>query len=199
MALDHVSMEIPAGSFVALVGPSGGGKSTAGQLLARFWDVESGSIAIGGTDIRDYTTRALMDAVAFVFQDTYIFAESVYDNIAMHRDVGREAVEQAAKAARCHEFILSLPDGYNTRLGDGGHKLSGGEAQRIAIARAFLKNASIMILDEPTAHVDLASEREILASLETVCAGRTTLTISHRDATIKGADRVATLTEGTIR
>lgn len=108
MALDHVSMEIPAGSFVALVGPSGGGKSTAGQLLARFWDVESGSIAIGGTDIRDYTARTLMDTVAFVFQDTYIFAESVYDNIAMHRDVSREAVEQAAKAARCHEFILVI-------------------------------------------------------------------------------------------
>lgn len=125
MALDHVSMKIPAGCFAALVGPSGGGKSTAGQLLARFWDVERGAITIGGQDIRDFTMEALMEQISFVFQDTYIFAESVYDNIAMHRPVSREAVEQAAKAARCHEFICSLPQGYETRLGDGGHKLSG--------------------------------------------------------------------------
>ena len=105
----YVTLQVPAGSFAALVGPSGGGKSTAGQLLARFWDVESGSIAIGGKDIRDYTAKALMETVSFVFQDTYLFAESVYDNIAMHRNVSREAVERAAKAARCHEFIQSLP------------------------------------------------------------------------------------------
>ena len=106
MALEHVIMHIPAGSFAALVGPSGGGKSTAGQLLARFWDVESGSISIGGKDIRDYSTKVLMNTVAFVFQDTYIFAESVYDNIAMHQNVTREEVERAAKAARCHDLSI---------------------------------------------------------------------------------------------
>ena len=114
MALDHLTIKIPAGSFAALVGPSGGGKSTAGQLIARFWDVESGSITIAGHDIREYSMEALMNAVAFVFQDTHIFAESVYDNIAMHRKVHREDVEKAAKAARCHDFILSLPNGYDT-------------------------------------------------------------------------------------
>ena len=198
MALDHVSMEIPAGSFVALVGPSGGGKSTAGQLLARFWDVESGSIAIGGTDIRDYTARTLMDTVAFVFQDTYIFAESVYDNIAMHRDVGREAVEQAARAARCHEFILSLPDGYNTRLGDGGHKLSGGEAQRIAIARAILKDAPIVVLDEAMAFADAENELALREGMAELLRGKTVLMIAHRLYSIRDADCIYVLDSGRL-
>ena len=196
MALDHVSMEIPAGSFVALVGPSGGGKSTAGQLLARFWDVESGSIAIGGTDIRDYTARALMDTVAFVFQDTYIFAESVYDNITMHREVSWEAVEQAAKAARCHEFILSLPDGYNTRLGDGGHKLSGGEAQRIAIARAILKDAPIVVLDEAMAFADAENELALREGMAELLRGKTVLMIAHRLYSIRDADCIYVLNNG---
>lgn len=168
MALDHLTIKIPAGSFAALVGPSGGGKSTAGQLIARFWDVESGSITIAGHDIREYSMEALMNAVAFVFQDTHIFAESVYDNIAMHRKVHREDVEKAAKAARCHDFILSLPNGYDTKLGDGGHKLSGGEAQRIAIARAILKDAPIVVLDEAMAFTDAENElalREGMAEL----------------------------------
>ena len=159
--------------------------------MARFWDVESGSIAIGGTDIRDYTARALMDAVAFVFQDTYIFAESAYDNIAMHREVSWEAVEQAAKAARCHEFILSLPDGYNTRLGDGGHKLSGGETQRIAIARAILKDAPIVVLDEAMAFADAENElalREGMAELL-----RAVLMIAHRLYSIRDADCIYVL------
>ena len=198
MALDHVSMEIPAGSFVALVGPSGGGKSTAGQLLARFWDVESGSIAIGGTDIRDYTARALMDAVAFVFQDTYIFAESAYDNIAMHREVSWEAVEQAAKAARCHEFILSLPDGYNTRLGDGGHKLSGGEAQRIAIARAILKDAPIVVLDEAMAFADAENELALREGMAELLRGKTVLMIAHRLYSIRDADCIYVLDSGRL-
>ncbi len=198
MALDCVSMEIPAGSFAALVGPSGGGKSTAGQLLARFWDVESGSIAIGGTDIRDYTARALMDTVAFVFQDTYIFAESAYDNIAMHRGVSREAVEQAAKAARCHQFILSLPDGYNTRLGDGGHRLSGGEAQRIAIARAILKNAPIVVLDEAMAFADAENELALREGMAELLRGKTVLMIAHRLCSIRDADCIYVLDSGRL-
>lgn len=196
MALEHVTMQVPAGSFAALVGPSGGGKSTAGQLLARFWDVESGSITIGGKDIRDYTTKALMETVSFVFQDTYIFAESVYDNIAMHRNVSQEAVERAAKAARCHEFIQSFPEGYNTKLGDGGHKLSGGEAQRIAIARAILKNAPIVVLDEAMAFTDAENELALREGMAELLRGKTVLMIAHRLYSIQDADCIFVLDKG---
>ena len=199
MALEHVTMHIPAGSFAALVGPSGGGKSTAGQLLARFWDVESGSISIGGRDIRDYSVRALMDAVAFVFQDTYLFAESAYDNIAMHRAVTREEVERAAKAARCHDFIQALPKGYHTKLGDGGHKLSGGEAQRIAIARAILKNAPIVVLDEAMAFADAENELALREGMAELLKGKTVLMIAHRLYSIQDADMIFVLEGGKLK
>ncbi len=198
MALNHVSLEIPAGSFAALVGPSGGGKSTAGQLLARFWDVESGKILAGGRDIREYTGKALMDTIAFVFQDTYIFAESAFDNIAMHRQVSREEVERAARAARCHEFITSLPKGYETRLGDGGHKLSGGEAQRIAIARAILKNAPIVVLDEAMAFADAENELALREGMAELLRGRTVLMIAHRLYSIQDADCIFVLEGGRL-
>lgn len=199
MALNHVTMHIPAGSFAALVGPSGGGKSTAGQLLARFWDVESGSILLGGKDIRDYSTKALMDTVAFVFQDTYIFAESVYDNIAMHQNVTQEAVEYAAKAARCHDFIQALPEGYHTKLGDGGHKLSGGEAQRIAIARAILKNAPIVVLDEAMAFTDAENELALREGMAELLKGKTVLMIAHRLYSIQDADMIFVLENGRLK
>ena len=199
MALEHVTMHIPAGSFAALVGPSGGGKSTAGQLLARFWDVESGSISIGGKDIRDYSTKALMNTVAFVFQDTYIFAESVYDNIAMHQNVTREEVERAAKAARCHDFIQALPEGYHTKLGDGGHKLSGGEAQRIAIARAILKNAPIVVLDEAMAFTDAENELALREGMAELLKGKTVLMIAHRLYSIQDADMIFVLENGRLK
>lgn len=199
MALEHITMHIPAGSFAALVGPSGGGKSTAGQLLARFWDVESGSISIGGKDIRDYSTKALMDTIAFVFQDTYIFAESVYDNIAMHQNVTREAVERAAKAARCHDFIQELPEGYQTRLGDGGHTLSGGEAQRIAIARAILKNAPIVVLDEAMAFADAENELALREGMAELLKGKTVLMIAHRLYSIQDADIIFVLEGGKLK
>ena len=199
MALEHVTMHIPAGSFAALVGPSGGGKSTAGQLLARFWDVESGSISIGGKDIRDYSTKALMNTVAFVFQDTYIFAESVYDNIAMHQNVTQEAVEYAAKAARCHDFIQALPKGYHTKLGDGGHKLSGGEAQRIAIARAILKNAPIVVLDEAMAFTDAENELALREGMAELLKGKTILMIAHRLYSIQDADMIFVLENGRLK
>ena len=199
MALEHVTMHIPAGSFAALVGPSGGGKSTAGQLLARFWDVESGSISIGGKDIRDYSTKALMNTVAFVFQDTYIFAESVYDNIAMHQNVTQEAVEYAAKAARCHDFIQALPKGYHTKLGDGGHKLSGGEAQRIAIARAILKNAPIVVLDEAMAFTDAENELALREGMAELLKGKTVLMIAHRLYSIQDADMIFVLENGRLK
>lgn len=198
MALEHISMKIPAGSFVALVGPSGGGKSTAGQLLSRFWDVESGAITIGGRDIRDYTIDSLMDSISFVFQDTYIFAESVYDNITMHRPADRAAVEQAAKAARCHEFIQSFPQGYDTMLGDGGHKLSGGEAQRIAIARAILKNAPIVVLDEAMAFTDAENELALREGMAELLRGKTVLMIAHRLYSIQDADRIFVLEDGKL-
>ena len=199
MALEHVTMHIPAGSFAALVGPSGGGKSTAGQLLARFWDVESGSISIGGKDIRDYSTKALMDTVAFVFQDTYIFAESIYDNIAMHRDVTCGEVERAAKAARCHDFIQALPEGYKTRAGDGGHKLSGGEAQRIAIARAMLKNSPIVVLDEAMAFADAENELALREGMAGLLKGKTVLMIAHRLYSIRDADIIFVLDGGKLK
>lgn len=199
MALEHVTMHIPAGSFAALVGPSGGGKSTVGQLLARFWDVESGSISIGGKDIRDYSTKALMNTVAFVFQDTYIFAESVYDNIAMHQNVTQEAVEYAAKAARCHDFIQALPEGYHTKLGDGGHKLSGGEAQRIAIARAILKNAPIVVLDEAMAFADAENELALREGMAELLKGKTVLMIAHRLYSIQDADMIFVLENGRLK
>lgn len=199
MALNHVTMHIPAGSFAALVGPSGGGKSTAGQLLARFWDVESGSILLGGKDIRDYSTKALMDTVAFVFQDTYIFAESVYDNIAMHQNVTRGEVERAAKAARCHDFIQALPEGYRTRLGDGGHTLSGGEAQRIAIARAILKNAPIVVLDEAMAFADAENELALREGMAELLKGKTVLMIAHRLYSVQDADMIFVLERGKLK
>lgn len=199
MALDHLTMEIPAGSFAALVGPSGGGKSTAGQLIARFWDVESGSITVAGRDIREYSTEALMNTIAFVFQDTHIFAESVYDNIAMHRKVHHEDVERAAKAARCHDFILTLPKGYDTKLGDGGHKLSGGEAQRIAIARAILKDAPIVVLDEAMAFTDAENELALREGVAELLKGKTVLMIAHRLYSIQDADCIFVLENGKLR
>ena len=199
MALDHLTMEIPAGSFAALVGPSGGGKSTAGQLIARFWDVESGSITVAGRDIREYSTEALMNTIAFVFQDTHIFAESVYDNIAMHREVHHEDVERAAKAARCHDFILTLPKGYDTKLGDGGHKLSGGEAQRIAIARAILKDAPIVVLDEAMAFTDAENELALREGMAELLYGKTVLMIAHRLYSIQDADCIFVLENGKLR
>ena len=199
MAVDHLTMDIPAGQFIALVGPSGGGKSTVGQLLARFWDVESGSIAVGGKDIREYSSETLMDMIAFVFQDTHIFAESVYDNIAMHRNVSREDVEQAAKAARCHEFIMTLPDGYDTKLGDGGHKLSGGEAQRIATARAMLKKAPIVVLDEAMAFADAENELALREGMAELLRGKTVLMIAHRLYSIQDADCIFVLENGQLK
>ena len=199
MALDHLTIKIPAGSFAALVGPSGGGKSTAGQLIARFWDVESGSITIAGHDIREYSMEALMNTIAFVFQDTHIFAESVYDNIAMHRKVHHEDVERAAKAARCHDFILTLPKGYDTKLGDGGHKLSGGEAQRIAIARAILKDAPIVVLDEAMAFTDAENELALREGMAELLKGKTVLMIAHRLYSIQDADCIFVLENGKLR
>ncbi len=197
-ALADVSFQVPKGSVTALVGPSGGGKSTAGQLIPRFWDVMRGAIRIGGVDVRDMSTSTLMDSVAFVFQDTFLFSGTGRDNIAMNRPVDVKAVEQAAIAARCHEFIEQLPDGYETRLGDGGHHLSGGEAQRIAIARAIIKDSPIVVLDEATAFTDADNEALIQDALSNLLRGKTVIIIAHRLATIRGADQIVVLAQGKI-
>lgn len=198
LALDHVSFCVEEGAFTALVGPSGGGKSTVGQMLARFWDVEGGAVTVGGADLRDITNATLMDEIAFVFQDTHIFAQTVRENIALGRTAEQEQIEAAAQAARCHDFICALPHGYDTRLGDGGHKLSGGEAQRIAIARAILKDAPIVVLDEAMAFTDAENELALRLAMEELLAGRTVLMIAHRLYSIKEADAIIVLDEGRV-
>lgn len=197
-ALNNLSFTAPSGSVTAFVGPSGGGKSTAGQLICRFWDVTEGSIKIGGVNIQDIALKTLMDCVAFVFQDTFLFSSSVYDNIAMNRDVNRSEVEAAAKAAMCHDFILNLPQGYDTKLGDGGQHLSGGEAQRIAIARAILKDAPIIVLDEATAFTDADNETLIQQALEKLLEGKTVFMIAHRLATVQKAQQILVLKDGVL-
>ena len=169
-----------------------------GQLLARFRDPERGSVAIGGIDIRDMPVARLMDSVAFVFQDTHIFAATAHDNIAMGRDASRKEVENAARHAQCHDFIRALPQGYDTRLGDGGHALSGGEAQRIAIARAFLKDSPVVVLDEAMAFADAENEALLRRAMSELLKGRTVLMIAHRLRSIRHADRIVVLEGGRV-
>lgn len=199
MALKQVNLTMTEGQMTALVGPSGGGKSTLGQLIPRFWDVESGSITIGGIDIRELPQADLMNLIAFVFQDTHIFSTTVADNLAMNREIPRQEIEAAARAGQCHEFIMALPQGYDTRLGDGGHTLSGGEAQRIAIARAILKNAPIVILDEAMAYADAENELLVRRALSTLMKGKTVIMIAHRLYSIRGADQIAVIDQGQLQ
>lgn len=198
--LQGANLTLTQGEHVALAGPSGAGKSTISALLQGFLRPTRGRVSLNGVDLASAPLSWVRAQTAVVEQSTYLFSGTLRDNLLLASPAATDdQLIEALRAAHLGEFVDTLPGGLDARVGARGLAVSGGEAQRIAIARAFLKNASIMILDEPTAHVDLASEREILASLETVCAGPTTLTISHRDATIKGADRVATLQEGTIR
>lgn len=198
-ALKNVSFTANVGTITALVGPSGGGKSSAGQLLCRFWDVNDGKITIGDVDIRNIPIDTLMDSIAFVFQDTFLFSGSVYENIAMNRPVSKEQVEQSAKNAMCHDFITNLPNGYDTKLGDGGHHLSGGEAQRIAIARAILKDSPIVVLDEATAFTDADNEAIIQKALNRLLKGKTVIMIAHRLSTIQNADAIIVMEKGEIK
>lgn len=198
MALTAIDFVAPQGKMTALVGPSGGGKSTVGQLLLRFWDVESGQITIGGVDIRDISSQSLMDSIAAVFQDTYIFADTIWGNITMNRNYSREQVEAAAKAARCHDFILSLPQGYDTRIGTGGADLSGGETQRISIARAILKDSPIVVLDEAMAYSDAENENLIQKAIQNLVKDKTVIIIAHRLQSIRHADQILVLKDGSI-
>ncbi|MCR4945725.1 MAG: ABC transporter ATP-binding protein/permease [Lachnospiraceae bacterium] len=197
--LKDVSFEVKGGSMTALVGPSGGGKSTIASLLARFWDVKSGRILVRGEDIRNVSLGSLMDNISMVFQRVYLFQDTVYNNIAIGRpDATREEVEEAAKKARCYDFIMQLPEGFDTVIGEGGASLSGGEKQRISIARCILKDAPIVILDEATASVDADNERAIQEAISELCKNKTLLVIAHRLKTIKDADQILVISGGEI-
>ncbi|RAV05570.1 ABC transporter ATP-binding protein [Paenibacillus sp. YN15] len=197
--LEHVGFTAPAGQMTALVGPSGGGKSTIANLLLRFWDVQEGSITIGGIPIQEIGTEALMEMVSFVFQDVHLFYDTIEENIRMGNTAASKAeVIAAAKTACCHEFIERLEQGYATKIGEGGTSLSGGEAQRIAIARAVLKNAPILVLDEATAYADADNERKIQQGLAELVKGKTVLIIAHRLSTIQAAEQILVVKQGRI-
>ncbi|QQO07775.1 ABC transporter ATP-binding protein [Breznakiella homolactica] len=197
--LNKVSLDIPEGSVTALVGPSGGGKSTLAKLIASLWDTNEGTITIGGTDIRNIPLRQLNDTVAYVTQDTYLFDETIRENIRMGRAGATDAqVEEAAKASGCHDFIMALENGYETRTGSGGGHLSGGEKQRISIARAMLKNAPIVILDEATAYTDPENEAVIQAAVSRLVAGRTLIVIAHRLSTVSDSDKIVVIDKGQV-
>ena len=197
--LSHVSIEIPAGKSVALVGPSGGGKTTICSLLPRFYDVTGGRVTVDGQDIRSLTLKSLRSQIGVVQQDVYLFSGSIRDNIAYGKpDATEEEIIEAAKCANIHDFIMELPDQYDTFVGERGARLSGGQKQRISIARVFLKNPPILILDEASSALDNESERWIQHSLEELSKNRTTITIAHRLSTIKNADEIIVITENGI-
>lgn len=194
--LSHINLQVPAGAYMALVGSSGAGKSTLCSLIPRFYDVTGGSVKIDGKDIRDLTLKSLRDQIGIVQQDVYLFVGTVYDNIRYGKpDATREEVIEAAKNANAHEFIMSLPNGYETDIGQRGIKLSGGQKQRLSIARVFLKNPPILIFDEATSALDNESEKVVQDSLEKLAKNRTTFVIAHRLSTIKNAEKILVLTE----
>ena len=197
--LHDISLTLPVGSFTALVGPSGGGKSTIAKLIARFWDVTKGSITIGGVNIKDMPLSQLSQYVSFVSQDNFLFRCSLLENIRLgNPNATDEEVKAAARAAQCEEFILKLPKGYDTPAGEAGKRLSGGEKQRIAIARMLLKNAPIVILDEATAFTDPENENKLQQSIAALTKGKTLLVIAHRLSTIRKADNIVVLKNGRI-
>jgi len=197
--LKGVTFDIPPGHTVAVVGHSGSGKSTLARLLYRFYDPDGGRITIDGHDLRDLTQASVRAAIATVPQDTVLFNDTIHYNILYGRpEASREEVEAAAKAAHIHDFILAMPDGYETEVGERGLKLSGGEKQRVAIARALLKNPAILIFDEATSALDSRSEKAIQAELERIAQGRTTLVIAHRLSTVMNADRILVMDDGRI-
>lgn len=194
--LDHVSLSIPEKTTTAIVGPSGAGKSTLCNLIARFWDVDGGKITIGGVDVRDYTLDSLLTNISEVFQKVYLFADTIENNIKFGKlAASHEEVIAAAKKACCHEFIMSLPDGYHTVIGEGGATLSGGEKQRLSIARAILKNTPIIILDEATSSVDPENENLLMGAVAELTKNKTVIMIAHRLKTVKNADQILVLSD----
>jgi ATP-binding cassette subfamily B protein len=197
--IHNVSFSLEKNKMLALVGPSGGGKTTIANLLARFWDVQSGRVLIRGKDIRDVPLREVMSHISMVFQRVYLFQDTIYNNISMGRPDAAEAeVINAAKKARCYDFIMNLPQGFKTVIGEGGATLSGGEKQRISIARCILKDAPIIILDEATASVDADNESYIQMAISELCRGKTLLVIAHRLNTIRHADNILVIEDGTV-
>lgn len=197
--IDGISVHIPQKTATAIVGPSGGGKTTLCHLIARFWDVDKGCISLGGVDVKEYSMDSLMRNFSFVFQSVYLFQDTIANNIRFGQpDAPMEKVIEAAKKACCHDFIMALPDGYETIIGEGGASLSGGEKQRISIARAIMKDAPIIILDEATANVDPESEQELTAAIEALTKEKTILMIAHRLKTVRHADNILVIDGGKI-
>ena len=197
--IDDISLFIPEKTTTAIVGPSGGGKSTLCNLIARFWDVDEGSVTLGGVNVKDYSMNALMSNFSFVFQNVYLFQDTIENNIKFgSQEASHEEVIEAAKKACCHEFISKLPDGYNTVIGEGGASLSGGEKQRISIARAIMKDAPIVILDEATANVDPESEKDLMDAIEALTKEKTIIMIAHRLKTVRHADQIVVVDKGRI-
>ena len=195
--IDGVSLSIPEKTTTAIVGPSGGGKSTLCNLISRFWDVDSGEVTLGGVNVKEYSMNSLMNNFAFVFQSVYLFADTIENNIG-RQDASHEEVVEAAKKACCHEFISKLPNGYNTVIGEGGATLSGGEKQRISIARAIMKDAPIIILDEATANVDPENEKELVEAVDALTKEKTIIMIAHRLKTVRHADQIVVVEKGQI-
>ena len=197
--IDGISLTAPERTTTAIVGPSGGGKTTLCHLLSRFWDVDAGSVTLGGRDVRDYSMDSLMKNFSFVFQDVYLFKDTIANNIRFGQpDAPMEAVIEAARKARCHDFIMALPDGYETVIGESGGSLSGGERQRISIARAIMKDSPIIVLDEATANVDPENEQELMEAIEALTREKTILMIAHRLKTVQGADQILVVDGGRI-
>lgn len=197
--LDDVSFTIPQGGMTAIVGPSGGGKTTITRLISRFWDIQGGSITIGGKDVREFTSDSLLKNMSMVFQNVYLFKDTIENNIKFGcPEASHEQVVEAAKKARCHDFISLLPEGYNTMIGEGGSTLSGGEKQRISIARAMLKNAPVVLLDEATASVDPENEVYLQQAISTLVKDKTLIVIAHRLSTIRDAEQILVIDNGKL-
>ncbi len=197
--IDGISLSIPSQSLVAFIGASGSGKTTLTRLIARFWDTNKGEITIGGINVKDYSSNTLMSQISIVFQDVYLFHDTIYNNIKIGKeDASPEEVKKAARHAQCHDFIMALPDGYDTVIGEGGSTLSGGEKQRISIARAILKDAPIILLDEATASLDPENELHIQKAISDLVKNKTIIVIAHRLHTIKAADKIYVIDNGKI-
>ncbi len=197
--INNVSLRIPEKTTTAIVGPSGGGKTTLCHLIARFWDADRGSVLFGGRNVKEYSYDSLMRNFSFVFQNVYLFQDTIANNIRFgQEDAPMERVVEAAKKACCHDFIMALPDGYDTVIGEGGASLSGGEKQRISIARAIMKDAPVIILDEATANVDPENEQELMAAIDALTREKTIFMIAHRLKTVRNTDRILVVDSGRI-